>query len=128
MSDLRPVGVPITLDGTERHFLFTLNAIDEVQSHYDTDVLNALDNLFDEKKKMEALRFFTSTLLNDEYQREKWKKPDTELKEVSVQQAGWIINVDNIADVTAAILEAYRISLPDQEDEDPNQTSGQQSK
>ena len=34
MSDLRPRGIPVVLDGVERHFLFTLNIIDEIQDRY----------------------------------------------------------------------------------------------
>ena len=31
MSNLRPEGVPVNFDGSDRHFLFTLKAIDELQ-------------------------------------------------------------------------------------------------
>lgn len=128
MSDLRPVGVPIELGGVERHFLFTLNAIDTVQSHYDMPVLDALNKMFDAKEQTSALKFLTMTLINDEVEREKWKNPDSELKEVTEKEVGWMIHSDNIGEVTVAILAAYRVSIPESdENDDPNMESGQQS-
>lgn len=128
MSDLRPVGIPIELDGVERHFFFTLNAIDAVQSHYNMPVLDALNKMFDAKEQTSALKFLTMTLINDEVEREKWKNPDSELKEVAEKEVGWMIHADNIGDVTVAILAAYRVSFPESdENDDPNMESGQQN-
>lgn len=128
MSDLRPVGIPIELGGVERHFLFTLNAIDTVQSHYNSTMFEALDKLFDANEQNEALKFFTMTLINDEVEREKWKNPSSDLKEVSEKEVGWMIHVENMGIVTTAILSAYRISVPESnENDDPNMESGQQN-
>ena len=128
MSDLRPVGIPIELDGVERHFLFTLNAIDAVQSHYNMPVLDALNKMFDAKEQTSALKFLTMTLINDEVEREKWKNPDSELKEVTEKEVGWMIHADNIGEVTVAILAAYRVSIPESdENDDPNTESEQQN-
>ena len=128
MSDLRQVGIPIELGGVERHFLFTLNAIDTVQSHYNSTMFEALDKLFDANEQNEALKFFTMTLINDEVEREKWKNPSSDLKEVSEKEVGWMIHVENMGIVTTAILSAYRISVPESnENDDPNMESGQQN-
>ena len=128
MSDLRPVGIPIELGGVERHFLFTLNAIDTVQSHYNSTMFEALDKLFDANEQNEALKYFTMTLINDEVEREKWKNPSSDLKEVSEKEVGWMIHVENMGIVTTAILSAYRISVPESnENDDPNMESGQQN-
>lgn len=128
MSDLRPIGIPIELGGVERHFLFTLNAIDAVQSHYNMPVLDAFNKMFDAKEQTSALKFLTMTLINDEVEREKWKNPDSELKEVTEKEVGWMIHADNIGEVTAAILAANRVSIPESdENDDPNMESGQQN-
>lgn len=128
MSDLRPRGVKIVLDGVERRFLFTLNAIDEVQSHYEMTAMEALGKLFEPAEQGEALRFFVMTLINDEVEREKHKNSDNQLALVTEKEVGWMIGMDNIDEVTKAILEAYHISVPEpEEEEDPNQKSGQQS-
>lgn len=37
MCNLKLRGVPVMVEGVERHFLFTLNVIDEIQNHYNLD-------------------------------------------------------------------------------------------
>ena len=128
MSDLRPVGVPIELGGVERHFLFTLNAIDAVQSHYDMTILDALNKLFDANEQVESLKFLTMTLINDEVEREKWRNPDSDLNKVTENDVGYMVHSFNMPEVRKAILAAYRISVPESdENDDPNMESGQQS-
>ena len=34
MSDMRPSGIAVTVGGVERHVLFTLAVVDEIQSKY----------------------------------------------------------------------------------------------
>lgn len=128
MGDLRPQGIPIQLGGAERHFLFTLNVIDEVQSHYNTDMLNALSKLYDEEEGNSALRYFVTVLLNDEAERENWMHPEYGLKKITENEAGWLINIYNISEVALAILRAYRLSVPESDaSNDPNQMSGRQN-
>lgn len=120
MSDLRPTGVPVMIDGVERHFLFTLNVIDKIQSHYNTTMMDVLSKLFDEREQFQALRYFVKVLLDDEVERAKWKDPDAEIKGYSDKEIGWLISADNNMEITAAILAAYHISVPDPEENDPN--------
>lgn len=128
MSDLKPVGIPIELDGVERRFLFTLNVIDTVESHYGCSVFDALKKLTDPETRNEALRFFVTTLVNDDAEFERYKNPESDLQAITEKQAGWLVTVNNSEEVFQAILKAYGISVPEpDEDEDPNQTSGQQS-
>lgn len=128
MSDLRPVGTPIMLNGMERNFLFTLNVIDSIQSHYDLPVLEVLGKLFDEKEKVKTLKFLVTVLLNDEVEGEKYKNGNGTAKEVTEREVGAMIHVENMDEVIKTILKAYGISEPDaDEDEVPNQKSEQQS-
>lgn len=127
MRELRPTGVPVQLNGVERHFLFTLNVIDEIQSHYNMTVINALEKIFDPNEESKATRFFVHTLLSDELEREKWRNPESDLNPINEKEVGWLINRFNIDEIRTAILAAYRISMPEAEDDDPNQMSGQQS-
>lgn len=127
MSDLRPTGVPVMIDGVERHFLFTLNVIDKIQSHYDAGMIEALGKLFDEREQFQALRVFAQALLDDEVEREKWKNPDADIKAYSDKEIGWLISADNSSEIKTGILTAYHISIPDPDENDPNQMSGQQS-
>ena len=69
-----------------------------------------------------------STLINHEAEREKRKNPDCALETVTDQEVGDLIGMDNIVEVTAAVLSAYGYSLPKaDEEDDPNRESGQQS-
>ena len=45
MSDLRPRGIPVMLNGEERHLLFTLNAIDAIQDEYEKTLNQRLDDI-----------------------------------------------------------------------------------
>ncbi len=109
MSDLRPIGRAVMLDGAERHFLFTLNVVDEVQDHYDCSLEEVINKLTDKKESIKALRYLTMALLNDEAER----SPQAELKTYTEQEAGWLITQENVLDVTMAVLQAYGLSLPE---------------
>lgn len=128
MSDLRPVGVPITLDGVERRFLFTLNVIDDIQEHFDKPLDEVVDLLLDKRYAGNTMRYLVMVLANDEVDRERHKNEQCTLKKVTEQEVGWMLTNDNIQDVTLAVLKAYGISLPEvDEDEIPNTKSGQLS-
>lgn len=126
MSDLRPRGVPVTVEGVERHFLFTLNAIDEIQDHYGKPLSETIQELADDTKSVRIMRYLIAVLLNDEAERER-AAGKGELKTYTEQEAGWLAEKNEMVKYTMAILTAYGVSLPEAEDEDPNQTGGQQS-
>lgn len=126
MSDLKPQGIKVNFNGVEREFLFTLNAIDAIQNKHDMTVLDVLTEISDRKKMPETIKSIVSILLTDEAERKKWKDPDSTLDTVSEKEAGWMVTADNIDEVTVAILQAYRISIPEpDEDESPNEQSSQ---
>lgn len=128
MSDLRPKGYRIEVGGVERNLLFTLNAIDAIQSEYDKNVLEVINEALNRKNlnRAKVLRKVMEILLNDEAEREEFFHPGTGLKPVTEKEAGWLIDMFNINDIEMAIVKAYAISMPDP-DEDPNQKSGQQN-
>nr|DAV48399.1 MAG TPA: tail tube protein [Caudoviricetes sp.] len=127
MSDLRPKGVTITIDGTERNLLFTLNVIDEIQDHYDMAMTEVWDKLTDKREAEKTIRYLLCTLLNDEAERE--KRNGRELKNYTEKEVGWIISVDDVDEILSALLKAYGVSLPEpDEDGHPNQKSGQMKK
>jgi hypothetical protein len=121
MSDLRPKGIPVVVDGVERRFLFTLNVIDELQEHYDEPLEDIMDGLTEKQSAVRLLRKIVCMLLNDEALRE----PEKGLKQYTEQETGWLISQETILDYTLAVLKAYGAALPEpEEDEDPNQTGG----
>ena len=128
MSDLRPRGIPVVLDGVEHRFLFTLNTIDSIQDETDKNMKDIMMDLADEESSNKTLIYLVKTLINHEAEREKRKNPDCALETVTDQKVGDLIGMDNIVEVTAAVLSAYGYSLPKaDEEDDPNRESGQQS-
>lgn len=127
MSDLRPRGIPVALGGVERRFLFTLNTIDSIQDETEKNMKEIMTDLADEDLSNKTLKYLVKTLINHEVEREKRKNPDCTLKEVTEQEVGDLIGMDNVVEVTAAVLTAYGYSLPKAEEDDPNRESGQQS-
>lgn len=128
MSDLRPRGIPVVLDGVEHRFLFTLNTIDSIQDETDKNMKDIMIDLADEESSNKTLIYLVKTLINHEAEREKRKNPDCALETVTDQEVGDLIGMDNIVEVTAAVLSAYGYSLPKaDEEDDPNRESGQQS-
>lgn len=128
MSDLRPIGIPIIIDGVERHLLFTLNVIDKIQDKYEKPLSDVLEDVTNSELSDHLLRDVLIILLNDETEREIYKKPECGLKPVTEQEIGWFLCRDNQYEVMIRILKAYGVSIPEpDEDEDPNVESGQQS-
>lgn len=128
MSDLRPRGIPVVLNGVEHRFLFTLNTIDSIQDETDKNMKDIMMDLADEESSNKTLIYLVKTLINHEAEREKRKNPDCALETVTDQEVGDLIGMDNIVEVTAAVLSAYGYSLPKaDEEDDPNRESGQQS-
>lgn len=118
MSDLRPRGVSVEIDGVERYMLFTLNAIDELQEYYKEDLGTIIDRLTDKEEAVSTLRQILATLLNDEAERE--AVSGKELKRYTVKEVGWLVSLDNQEQILLAILEAYGLSLPEGEEDSPN--------
>lgn len=124
MSDLRPKGVPIELEGVERHLLFTLNAINELQEYYKEDLGKIIDRLTDKEESVRTLQQILVTLLNDEAEREAVIN-GKELKQYTDRQIGWLVTLDNQEQILLAVLSAYGVSLPEPDSENPNLISGQ---
>ena len=113
------------LDGVERHFLFTLNIIDELQDAYGKNLYEIIEDVTKDEKTGHLLRDITTILLNDEADRAERRGLQDQPARVTQQDVGEMIGLDNYWDVMAALLSAYGVSLPEIEDEDPNQESGQ---
>ena len=126
MSDLRPIGEPLMLDGVERHLLFTLNVIDAVQDHFECSLEETISLLTDKRTSAAALKYMLMQLLNDEAERVKYSNPESELKKYNEQEIGWVITQGNVLQVTVAILKAYGLSMPEVDEfASPNEQGGQ---
>lgn len=126
MSDLRPIGEPIMIDGAERHLLFTINVDDTLQEYFDCSLREVIDMLADERKSIKTIKVILTELLNDEVDRLNYAGTKHELKKYTEQETGWQVSQENITDVTITILKAYGITLPEADEFDsPNAESGQ---
>ncbi len=125
MSDLRPEGIPVMIDGVERKILFTLNAVDSIQDRLGMSIDEAIDNLTVPRKANEVFKVMVSSLLNDEVERLDFKKQPHDLKKYTEKEAGWLITETNKYEMLGSILKAYGISLPEPEEEEDEAPNGQ---
>lgn len=120
MSDLRPVGIPINLGGEERHLLFTLNAMDTLESDYDKPIEEIINQLTDKKTSWRTLKKILTVIMNDSLERE-GKEPV-----ITEHDVGWWVHGGNILEVSIAVMKAYGYSLPEPDEfESPNGETGQ---
>lgn len=117
MSDLQPRGIPYTVGGVERNFLFTLAAVDEIQAKYDLPVSQVVAKLADDKEVYDTIAALTTILINDEIRRNK-----TDEKEITEQEVKWLLDVPAADALVTVILRTYGYALPEERDEDPNRT------
>ena len=115
MSDMRPSGIAVTVGGVERHVLFTLAVVDEIQSKYNLPVSEVIAKMSDEMEVYPVIVSIITSLINDEIIRTGSGDPVTE------EWAKRNITVPECDGIIAAILQSYGISVPEKdEDEDPN--------
>ena len=121
MNNYRPLGHSVTfLDGVERHFLFTLAVVSEIQGHYDLPVGTVMAKLADDREGFDTLAYLALTLANDEIMRrnDQTGKDDPLLTE---KQVKWLIDVPLAKKILKPIMMAYGYSMPEnEEDDDPN--------
>mgnify|MGYP006990037870 CR=1 FL=1 len=128
MSDLRPHGVKVSLDGVERHLLFTLNAVDEIQEHFELPLPEVMQKLIKDESSFDVLKDILIILFNDEVERLSYAGGKCELEKVDERQIGWMLTENNVMEAITAVLLAYGCDLPDPDSDDPNVRSGTQKR
>ncbi len=126
MSDLKPKGTKIKLGGKEYGLRFTLNAIDDIQEQFNVPVAELPELLKDERSQIRNLKILLAILINEDIEcaaEESGEKP----QRIDERFIGRHIEVANMRNMMAAILQAFFDGLPetDDEDSDPNSQSGQ---
>ena len=96
MSAIKDGRFPIVLD-KERHLLFSLNAIDEMQDKFGG--FDRLDTVLSGKDSIKNLRWLLTVLLNEGAADD--EEPLTE------KQVGKLIHTGNFAEVKTAIFKAF---------------------
>ena len=124
MSDMNPKGESLVFGGETRYLLLSINAIAEIQDHYDMTLDEVVGMLTDKREAVKVLRTVVTILLNDEADRK--KREGYELKHYTEQEVGWLITQEDISEILLAVFRAYGLSLPEPDEfESPNVTSGQ---
>ena len=127
MSAIKDGRFPIVLD-KERHLLFSLNAIDEMQDKFGG--FDRLDTVLSGKDSIKNLRWLLTVLLNEGAEDD--EEPLTE------KQVGKLIHTGNFAEVKTAIFKAFSMDNngtpeppeqdgeDDEEDIEKNMTAGKE--
>lgn len=129
MEILKQMGEPLNIDDKERHLLFTLNVIDEIQEHYDKLISDVLSEMLGEseeqrRKSYSVLRYVVTALVNEDVEihneasEDKWQN-------VTEEYIGRRLNNRNYGEVALRVIRAFQRHLPESDDNDPNQTTGQ---
>ena len=120
MSVIQPRGIPITIGGKERRFLFTLSVVDEIQSEFAMPISQVIEKLADETEVIETAAKISLYLMNDDIERENRRNAGSDplWTEKDFKDE---VDITMIDDLVRVILQAYGYSVPDpEEDEVPN--------
>ena len=123
MSDLQPIGTPLTLlDGVERKILFTLSVVDEIQAEYGETVPEVFARTSDPKEQSDVTAFLVVTLINHAIRREN-KEKGTNLEPVTEEYVKDNIDMIILPAVSRAIAVSYGYSVPDPDEDDDSSDS-----
>lgn len=116
---MRPSGVPCDIGGKTFHFLFSISAIDELETKYDQPIDEVINLLSEPKTVYATLWDIVATLIADEVRYQGGSEVPTK------EEIGHAIDLRQTGKVMCCVLEAYGISFPEAEEgEDPNATAG----
>ena len=112
MSDLRPTPHKIKLGGEEFGLLFSINAIDEIQDHFDIPISKLTDVLKDQRAIFKNLKYILTVLINEGIDDE-----ENERRHVEERWVGRKITANNIQSLTKDILLAFSEGSPEADPE-----------
>lgn len=119
MSAIKDGRYPVVLAGKERHLLFSLNALDEIQDKFGGyDKLHEVFNQ-DNKDWIKNTKWLLALLINE--------GAEDDEPEVTEKQVGRWIHTGNIAEVQRAILKAFAAGTSgntEQNTEEPGDSDG----
>lgn len=126
MSELRPLGASLELAGVERSLLFTLNAIEALEEHFDISLHDIIGSLVGQEaiisERAKRIRYILTVLLEDERKRELFFNKK-ELPQYTEEEVGWLITAEDQASALSAIVEAYLDSMPKKKGDEKNKES-----
>jgi hypothetical protein len=119
MSDMKPKGTKLKLGNAEYGLRFTLNAIDDIQDHFDVPIENLGELFNDSKKRIRNLRYILTVLINEDID---CVNDETGEKTAHVDEryVGRHIDANNMQEMMAAVFNSFRSGTPKSDDEAPN--------
>ena len=126
MSDLQPKPYQIKLGGQEFGLLFSLNAIDEIQEHFDISISKLGELLKDERSLFKNLRYILMVLINEAIDDENDEFTSTEKERRLYVDEKWVgrkITANNFKQLTTDIILAFSEGSPKSDEENPNEQS-----
>lgn len=125
MSDLRPTGEKIKLGNNEYGMRFTLNAIDEIQEHFNIPISQMSDLFTDERNQIKNLRYLLTLLINEDIDCVN-DETDAKTPHVDEKYVGRHIDAQNLSGVMTSIFKAFSGGTPVSDGEiDPNAMTAQ---
>ena len=116
---MRPSGVSCDIGGKTFHFLFSISAIDELETKYDRPIDEVINLLSEPKTVYATLWDIVATLIADEVRYQGGSEVPTK------EEVGHAMDLRQTGEVMRRVLEAYGISFPEAEEgTDPNVTTG----
>ena len=133
MSDLNPKSSVITINGQEYGMRFTINAIDDIQEHFNIPISELTAVMSDERHSIRNLRYLITVLINEDIDIK--NDAGANISHVSERYIGRYINSSNMRDFIKSVYECFSDGSPKGEEQDdfidseiPNELTGQQKK
>lgn len=118
MSDLQPKPHKVKIGGEEFGLLFSLNAIDEIQDHFDIPITDLTSMLEDERTIFKNLRYLLTVLINEGIDDE-----ESGREHITEKWLGRKVTANNMRSLIKDILLAFSEGSPEGEEDDPNEQS-----
>jgi hypothetical protein len=123
MRILRPKGTPIELEGEQFNLLFTVDVIDDIQEHFDNDIVSVLNSMREDSRKgYKVIAYVLMTLINAALERDGLED------RYNLKRISQYITNNTARELIPLIIYTFNNDAPPSEEKDPNGMSGQQKK
>lgn len=119
MSDVKQKRAALTLKGKTYELSLTLNLIEAFQERY-----GDMTAVFEKSQNMGELKWILCAALNEAAEIHNDDHPEDIWPKLTEAQVGRMINRNNMAEMNAALMEMFQLSVPqsesDEEDDEKN--------
>lgn len=133
MSDLNSKSTDITINGQKYGMRFTINAIDDIQEHFDIPISDLSSVMTDERHSIANLRYLLTVLINEDIDIQ--NDAGANIPHVSERYVGRYINSSNMGDFIKSVYGCFTDGAPESDEQNdfisgeiPNELTEQQTK